>query len=274
MSKPRLLRSTSHPRSRTDDGGRRVRPDRHAAPAGTDAARRRAERSTSVAARRPRLRAADRRVAVEASAPTWPSATTCSRPSSVGTHDQADPDLRRRARIGSTYALFALGISLIFGVMHLVNFAHGELLTLSAYTTYFVFMIGGNWWIAVPVADPRRRRRLGRHRTTGLPLGAELQSLHPAPHVVRPGTPLARVLADRRVPQGPHLGQVSWAFNTVEIGPVRLEVGPGHRRRHRPGAARHRLRLPSHSVRFRHRRPRRRRGLRRRPADGREGPTA
>ena len=30
---------------------------------------------------------------------------------------------------GSTYALLAVGMSMLFGVMHLVNFAHGELLT-------------------------------------------------------------------------------------------------------------------------------------------------
>ena len=37
---------------------------------------------------------------------------------------------------GSTYALLALGISLIFGVMHLVNFAHAELITVGAYVAY------------------------------------------------------------------------------------------------------------------------------------------
>ena len=30
--------------------------------------------------------------------------------------------------LGSLYALFALGIALIFGIMRLVNFAHGELI--------------------------------------------------------------------------------------------------------------------------------------------------
>jgi branched-chain amino acid transport system permease protein len=48
--------------------------------------------------------------------------------------------------VGSTYALLALGISLIFGVMHLVNFAHGELITVGAYTAYFFFLHGGSWW--------------------------------------------------------------------------------------------------------------------------------
>jgi branched-chain amino acid transport system permease protein len=36
--------------------------------------------------------------------------------------------------VGSLYALTALGIGLIFGVMRLINFAHGELITVSAYT--------------------------------------------------------------------------------------------------------------------------------------------
>ena len=35
--------------------------------------------------------------------------------------------------LGSLYALFALGIALIFGIMRLVNFAHGELIMAGAY---------------------------------------------------------------------------------------------------------------------------------------------
>jgi branched-chain amino acid transport system permease protein len=37
---------------------------------------------------------------------------------------------------GSFYALFALGIALIFGIMRLVNFAQGELIMAGAYTVY------------------------------------------------------------------------------------------------------------------------------------------
>jgi branched-chain amino acid transport system permease protein len=35
--------------------------------------------------------------------------------------------------LGGTYALAALGLGLVFGVLKLVNFAHAELITISAY---------------------------------------------------------------------------------------------------------------------------------------------
>jgi branched-chain amino acid transport system permease protein len=38
--------------------------------------------------------------------------------------------------LGSIYALFALGIALIFGIMQLLNFAHGELIMVGGYTMY------------------------------------------------------------------------------------------------------------------------------------------
>ncbi len=51
---------------------------------------------------------------------------------------------------GSEYALIALGIAVIFGVMHLVNFAHGELITVSAYATYWLFTVDLSWWAYIP----------------------------------------------------------------------------------------------------------------------------
>lgn len=49
--------------------------------------------------------------------------------------------------LGSIYALLALGIAVIFGVMHLVNFAHGELITVSAYVAYALLTRGVSWWL-------------------------------------------------------------------------------------------------------------------------------
>jgi branched-chain amino acid transport system permease protein len=54
--------------------------------------------------------------------------------------------------VGSTYALLAIGVSMLFGVMHLVNFAHGELITIAAYTMYFLRERGVAWFIVVPTA--------------------------------------------------------------------------------------------------------------------------
>ena len=40
--------------------------------------------------------------------------------------------------LGGLYALFAAGLSLIFGVMRLVNIAHGDLIVLAAYLALVV----------------------------------------------------------------------------------------------------------------------------------------
>lgn len=49
------------------------------------------------------------------------------------------------AALGSVYALFALGVALIFGVMRLVNLAHGEIIMAVGYS---LAITGGlPWWI-------------------------------------------------------------------------------------------------------------------------------
>ncbi|MGA9279635.1 branched-chain amino acid ABC transporter permease [Ilumatobacter sp.] len=52
---------------------------------------------------------------------------------------------------GSIYALLALGIAVIFGVMHLLNFAHGELITISGYAAYAAFSSGWSWIVVAPL---------------------------------------------------------------------------------------------------------------------------
>jgi branched-chain amino acid transport system permease protein len=60
--------------------------------------------------------------------------------------------------LGSLYALIALGIALIFGIMQLINFAHGELIMIGAYALVLfsdpplVVQIGGAVVIVVIVA--------------------------------------------------------------------------------------------------------------------------
>jgi branched-chain amino acid transport system permease protein len=53
--------------------------------------------------------------------------------------------------LGSFYALSALGIALIFGVMRLINFAHGQLIMTVGYT--LVFLVPHSpWWVWILVA--------------------------------------------------------------------------------------------------------------------------
>jgi branched-chain amino acid transport system permease protein len=55
--------------------------------------------------------------------------------------------------LGGTYALLGIGLTLIFGLMNLVNFAHGELYTLGAYATFAGLALGGlNFFAAVAAA--------------------------------------------------------------------------------------------------------------------------
>jgi branched-chain amino acid transport system permease protein len=51
--------------------------------------------------------------------------------------------------LGSFYALFALGIALIFGIMRLVNFAHGELIMVGSYAVYLTQTL---WWPLIVLA--------------------------------------------------------------------------------------------------------------------------
>ena len=43
--------------------------------------------------------------------------------------------------IGSVLMLAALGLAIVFGLMGVINLAHGELMMLGAYTTYVVQMV-------------------------------------------------------------------------------------------------------------------------------------
>jgi len=54
---------------------------------------------------------------------------------------------------GMILALVASGLTLIFGIMDVVNFAHGELFMLGAYVGVIVLAATGDFWIALVVAS-------------------------------------------------------------------------------------------------------------------------
>jgi branched-chain amino acid transport system permease protein len=57
--------------------------------------------------------------------------------------------------LGGLYALFAAGLSLVFGIMRLVNLAHGDLIVMAAYLILvLVTVLGLSPFIAVLVAAP------------------------------------------------------------------------------------------------------------------------
>jgi branched-chain amino acid transport system permease protein len=45
--------------------------------------------------------------------------------------------------MGAVYALVALGLTLIYGVLHIINFAHGALLTAALFAVYFAYSVLG-----------------------------------------------------------------------------------------------------------------------------------
>ena len=56
---------------------------------------------------------------------------------------------------GAVYALVALGLTLIYGVLHIVNFAHGSLLMLALYGVYFLYtQLGIDSYLALPIMVP------------------------------------------------------------------------------------------------------------------------
>ena len=57
------------------------------------------------------------------------------------------------AILGGTYALLGIGLTLIFGIMNVVNFTHGELYAFGAYMVYFFAMVLGlNFFLALAAA--------------------------------------------------------------------------------------------------------------------------
>ena len=69
--------------------------------------------------------------------------------------------------LGGTYALLGIGLTLIFGIMRVVNFTHGELYSFGAYMMYVAVMLAGaNFFAALVLAI-----------ALGVALGAALELL-------------------------------------------------------------------------------------------------
>lgn len=51
--------------------------------------------------------------------------------------------------VGGLYATVAIGVTLVFGIMGILNFAHGQMVMLGAYTAFFVVSAGLGFWPAL-----------------------------------------------------------------------------------------------------------------------------
>ena len=55
--------------------------------------------------------------------------------------------------IGAMYAISAIGLALIWGVLHMLNMAHGTLLVIGGYTSFVaVNMLGLPWYLGLPAS--------------------------------------------------------------------------------------------------------------------------
>jgi branched-chain amino acid transport system permease protein len=57
--------------------------------------------------------------------------------------------------VGGAYALIGIGLTIIFGVMRIINFAHGDLLMVGMYLTYFIFtLLGIDPFLSIAISIP------------------------------------------------------------------------------------------------------------------------
>jgi branched-chain amino acid transport system permease protein len=124
---------------------------------------------------------------------------------------------------GGIYALLALGLAVVFGVLHLLNFAHGEQITVAGYTIYGFASIGVGWWLLVPIA-------IGVAALTGV------VTERLAFRWVRNESPFTLLLTSFGVAiviqagfrmfvgQKKKFPRPEWVFDTVKVGGITFEV--------------------------------------------------
>ena len=85
--------------------------------------------------------------------------------------------------LGATYALIALGYTMVYGIIRMINFAHGDFIMIGAYTLFYTVPLmvragmppgwrclrpwpsapwWGCWWRPLPTAPCARRGRCPR----------------------------------------------------------------------------------------------------------------
>src|SRR5439155_171407 len=99
--------------------------------------------------------------------------------------------------LGGTYALLGIGLTLIFGLMSVVNFAHGEFYTLGAYAAFATLALAGLPFFVALLAAIAAGAVLG-----ALTERALLRPLRRGGGAARPGLPRLSVDGRPRVAEG------------------------------------------------------------------------
>lgn len=129
--------------------------------------------------------------------------------------------------LGGLYALFAAGLSLVFGIMRLVNLAHGDLIVLAAFAILLgVSALGLNPFIAAALAAPLMfalgwaLQRFVLNRTLGKDILPPLLVTFGLSVAIQNGLLEAFSADSRRIPSA-GLDQAS-----LDLGPVTVGVAP------------------------------------------------
>ena len=77
-------------------------------------------------------------------------------------------------QLGVMLFLLAAGLTLIFGIMGVLNLAHGSLYMIGAYGAAWAAAKTGSFWLAIPAG-------LAAAAIAGILIRADKRSLHPAP---------------------------------------------------------------------------------------------
>ena len=125
---------------------------------------------------------------------------------------------------GAVYALVALGLTLIYGVLHIINFAHGALLTAAMFAAFFAHrMLGLDPYLAAVGLTPLffclgygLQRGVISHASHGKDENILLVTLGVA--IVLENLALLLFKSDTRTIN------LSYGFNVVEIGPAFLSL--------------------------------------------------
>jgi branched-chain amino acid transport system permease protein len=135
--------------------------------------------------------------------------------------------------MGLFYALMAIGLSLIFGILKIVNFAHGEFYMVGAYAyTLIALMLGVSPWLALPgafilggIAGWATERVLMRPLYAGYASWGWMRDEYAV--IVTFGLSLLLIhLVDKVIGPYPYRGPSLVDVTRMELGPILLS---GHR---------------------------------------------